>query len=90
VRYIQKHEDDESLLDLTSVLKLDAFSGLDHITDVAKDLIRKARDFKMMDEYENFQAHEQYQKALQKLESEVRNHIKVTHIADRATAKVIH
>lgn len=73
-------------MELSSILKLDSFSALDHIAEVSKDLIRKARDFRMMDEYDNLQSHEQYQKALQKLESEVRNHIKVKLTLDRTTA----
>lgn len=86
VIYIQSHQDNESLMELTSILKLDSFSALDHITEVSKDLISKVRDFRMMEEYDSLQSHEQYEKALQKLESEVRNHIKVTHNLDRAAA----
>lgn len=64
-------------MDISEVLKLGSFQALQHIAEVTQDLLKKVREFKMMDEYENFRTHEQYQTALQKLESEVRNHIKV-------------
>ncbi|CAG9321717.1 unnamed protein product [Blepharisma stoltei] len=68
---------DESMMDLSDVLQLDSFESLENISDTIKDLLRIKRDFQMSEDYNHYRSHEQYQKALQKLEGEVRNHIKI-------------
>ena len=73
---MQSHLDD-SIMDLSEVLRLEVGQALDLIIDNIKDLLKIKRSFMQIDEYRNYKAHEQYQKALQKLECEVRNHIKI-------------
>lgn len=73
---MQSHLDD-SILELSEVLRLDPYQALELIVESIKDLLKVKRNFIQMDEYKSYKAHEQYQKALQKLESEVRNHIKI-------------
>ncbi|OMJ75220.1 hypothetical protein SteCoe_25698 [Stentor coeruleus] len=68
---------DDSILDLNEVLRLEVNQALELITENIKDLLKIKRNFMMIDEYKNYKAHEQYQKALQKLEGEVRHHIKI-------------
>lgn len=68
---------DDSIMELSEVLRLDPYQALELIVDSIKDLLKVKRNFIQMDEYKSYKAHEQYQKALQKLESEVRNHIKI-------------
>ncbi|OMJ80822.1 hypothetical protein SteCoe_18822 [Stentor coeruleus] len=52
-------------------------SSLAQIYTIIKDLISLKRNFFMVKDYENFLDPNQYQEALQKLEAEVRNHIKI-------------
>ena len=68
---------DDSIMELTEVLRLEPSQALELITDNIKELLKAKRNFLSMDEYKNYKAHEQYQKALQKLEGEVRHHIKI-------------
>jgi hypothetical protein len=68
---------DDSILELNEVLRLDVSQALDLITENIKELLKIKRSFMLIDEYKNYKAHEQYQKALQKLEGEVRHHIKI-------------
>jgi valyl-tRNA synthetase len=68
---------DDSVLELTEVLRLEPVQALELISENIKDLLKVKRNFVMIDEYKNYKAHEQYQKALQKLEGEVRHHIKI-------------
>ena len=49
-----RNDNDESMMELTEVLQLDTFEKLDHISSVTQDLVRMVRDFRMMDEFENF------------------------------------
>ena len=72
------HSDlDDSIMDLSDILRLDANQAIELITENIKELLKIKRNFIMMEEYKNYKAHEQYQKALQKLEGEVRHHIKI-------------
>jgi hypothetical protein len=68
---------DDSIMDLSEVLRLEVNQALELICGNIKDLLKLKRSFIQMDDYRNYKAHEQYQKALQKLECEVRNHIKI-------------
>ena len=68
---------DDSIMELSQVLRLDPHRALEQITENIKDLLKIKRNFSRMDEYKGYKAHEQYQKALQKLEGEVRHHIKI-------------
>ena len=73
---MQTHLDD-SIMDLSEVLRLEVNQAIDLIYENIKDLLKVKRSFTQIEEYRNYKAHEQYQKALQKLECEVRNHIKI-------------
>ena len=61
------HSDlDDSIMDLSDILRLDANQAIELITENIKELLKIKRNFIMMEEYKNYKAHEQYQKALQK------------------------
>ena len=64
-------------LNLSDILKLSPQEGVEFIKQTSKDLLAVKRNFLMLDQYRDFNYEQQYQKALQKLESEVRNHIKI-------------
>ena len=68
---------DDTLMDLSEVLHLQVNQALELITENIRELLKVKRNFAVMEEYKTYKAHEQYQKALQKLEGEVRNHIKI-------------
>lgn len=68
---------DDTILDISEVLRLDTPQALELIVENIKDLLKIKRNFSMLEEYQGYKAHEQYQKALQKLEGEVRHHIKI-------------
>ena len=68
---------DDTLMDLSDVLHLEVNQALELITENIRELLKVKRNFLVMEEYKNYKAHEQYQKALQKLEGEVRHHIKI-------------
>lgn len=73
----QQDDAEESFMSLGEVLGLDVSEAIQHITEAVKDLLRMKRDMKLRKEYGDYQCDDQYQKALQKLEHEVRTHIKV-------------
>jgi hypothetical protein len=64
-------------MSLDEILGLDVHEAMRHISEAVKDLLRLKRDVKQRREYGDYQTDDMYQKALQKLENEVRNHIKV-------------
>jgi hypothetical protein len=74
----QQDNQDESFMSLGEVLGLDVHEALQHISEAVKDLLRLKRDLKLRNEYDGLHSDDQYQKALQKLEHEVRHHIKVS------------
>ena len=63
--------------DLSQVLRLDPADALVQIRSTVTDLLRFKRSVLLSREYEGIKTAQQYEGALQKLESEVRNHIKV-------------
>ena len=70
-------EEEENSLEISQITKMNAEEVLEHIFMVLQDLVKAKRDFQMLGEYQHYKDQLQYQKALQKLESEVRNHIKI-------------
>lgn len=63
--------------ELSQVLRLDPVEALVQIRSTVTDLLRFKRSVILTREYEGMKTAQQYESALQKLESEVRNHIKV-------------
>ena len=74
---IPKEDGEGEQLDLTAVLRLPPSDALLHIKRCISSLLKFKRDILLSREYSDFQTTHQYQSALQKLESEVRNHIKI-------------
>ena len=74
---LPRHDSAVPVSDLSQVLKLDPGEALAQAKDRVAELVKFKRDVMMTREYEDFRTMQQYQGALQKLESEVRNHIKV-------------
>jgi hypothetical protein len=77
VRPTQQDDTEDSFISLDEVLGLDVHEAMQHISAAVKDLLGLKRDVKQRREYDDYQTDDKYQKALQKLENEVRNHIKV-------------
>lgn len=77
VTYTQGEIIDPSLSDLSGVLKLSTREALDYIKKVIHNLVEVKKSIIGTELYESMNSHESYQKALQKLDSEVRNHIKI-------------
>lgn len=74
----QRDSDEDSFMDLAEVLSLDVTESLEHIAAAVKELMTVKRDLKTCRETAVDQdERERYERALQKVESEVRNHIKV-------------
>ena len=67
----------ETGMELGQVLELDPVDALLQVKKVVADLLKFKRDVMLTREYDDFKTMQQYQSALQKLESEVRNHIKI-------------
>jgi len=63
--------------ELSQVLRLDPAEALVQIRSTVTDLLRFKRSVLLTREYDGMKTAQQYESALQKLESEVRNHIKV-------------
>ncbi|CAG9333508.1 unnamed protein product [Blepharisma stoltei] len=72
-----KPDPDHIYPSVNDIVKMDPLQALSLINNELKDLLKIKRDFMLMDEFENYQNTDQYHKALQKLEDEVRNHIKI-------------
>lgn len=62
---------------ISEVVHLDSFSALKNITKVTDELLDIKKEARESDDYQHFMDNETYQRALQKLENEVRNHIKI-------------
>jgi len=74
----QRDNEEDSFMDLSEVLSLDVTESLEHIAAAVKELMSAKRDLKTCRETAVDQdERERYERALQKVESEVRNHIKV-------------
>jgi len=66
-----------SLKNLSEVLQLSTQEALDYIKKVIHSLVELKKSIIGTELFESMNSHESYQKALQKLDSEVRNHIKI-------------
>lgn len=73
LKHDESYEDD-SLSDLLARTPLEA---MDYVNDVVKDLVAYRRNFRNSVVFEQFGDVNKFEKALQKLENEVRNHVKV-------------
>ena len=74
---IKGDTDDEDTLSLSELLSLSPVDAIEYVSDVVRELLEYRRGLsrrKSLDEFTNIQ---KFEKALQKLENEVRNHIKV-------------
>lgn len=67
------------MMELEEVMALDPLEALMHVGEAIKDLLVVKRTLKLIEDYKDEDTNKQYQKALQKLEGEVRNHIKIEH-----------
>lgn len=67
------------MMELEEVMALDPQEALMHVGEAIKDLLIVKRTLKLIEDYKDEDTNKQYQKALQKLEGEVRNHIKIEH-----------
>lgn len=66
-------------MDSQEVYELDSLEALNHLTEAVKELLGFKRTLKLMSEIKDDENTNQYQAALQKLEGEIRNHIKIEH-----------
>ena len=66
-------------MDSQEVYELDSQEALNHISEAMKDLLGFKRSLKLVSEIKDDENTNQYQAALQKLEGEIRNHIKIEH-----------
>ena len=64
-------------LEIEEVIQLSPEQALDHISRVLEELIQLKKQISQLENYQDFKNSDNYEKALQKLENEVRNHIKV-------------
>ena len=62
---------------LEEVIQLDAQKSLQLVSATINELVQAKEEMQNSEEYQEYLDHEVYQKALQKLEKEVRGHIKV-------------
>lgn len=62
---------------VTSILTLDSFKCLDYITKVVDQALEAKKKAREIPSYSDFLNSESYQKEMQKLENEIRNHIKI-------------
>ena len=62
--------------DLNSILKNDPLSNLKNLSDLYDSLSDCKNSIQQVDFYDDFSENQGYQKALQKLDKEIRNHIK--------------
>lgn len=76
---IQRNELDESAIHPSEFQKMKSFESFQLVTDAIKELIELKRNFKLFQTFKNTSNDKIYQKALQKLESITRDHIKVQH-----------
>ena len=65
--------------DLNEILTMDSLSSLEYVKDTLTNLIRTYHEHRLNEDYYEFQPTEGYEKSLQKLEREVREHIKIEH-----------
>jgi len=70
----EESDDEASLSDLLARTPLEA---MDYVNDVVKDLVAYRRNFRNSVVFEQFGDVSKFERALQKLENEVRNHVKV-------------
>jgi hypothetical protein len=70
-------EPNESVIELSDILQLDSFEALGLIKDTLTTLIRQYFEYEQLQDYKDVRTNEGYEKALQKLESEVRSHIQI-------------
>lgn len=70
----EESDDEASLSDLLARTPLEA---MDYVNDVVRDLVAYRRNFRNSVAFEQFGDVSKFERALQKLENEVRNHVKV-------------
>ena len=68
---------DESIMTPEEVNQLEPIEALKHMTEAIKDLLSHQRNVQYFQEYKNFNNHEAVQVTLQKLEGDIREHIKI-------------
>ena len=68
---------DESIMTPDEVNQLEPFEALNHMTEAIKELLSHQRNLKIFEEYSSFHESDLVQSALQKLEADVREHIKI-------------
>ncbi|CAG9333170.1 unnamed protein product [Blepharisma stoltei] len=70
-------DSDESMMSVGEVKEIHPLEAMAHVTEAIKELLVLKRSLKTFKENENFETTKNYQKALQKLEAEVREHFKI-------------
>ena len=78
-------------MDLEEVLALDLSEALEHIAAAVKELMTAKRELSSLKDFDSdANEKDRYEHALQKVESEVRNHIKVLFPLDRTATEAAH
>ena len=74
----QKDNDEDNFMNLSEVLQMDLTESLEHIAAAVKELMTAKRELHTQREADvDLDERQRYERALQKVESEVRNHIKI-------------
>ena len=73
----EAQELDESIMTSEEVNQLEPIEALKHMTEAIKELLSHQRNLKIFHEYQSFHNSEVVQTTLQKLEADIREHIKV-------------
>jgi hypothetical protein len=68
---------DESIMTPEEVNQLEPVEALKHMSEAIKELLSHQRNVKIFQEYQSFHNSDAVQNTLQKLESDVREHIKI-------------